>query len=134
MKKTIAILLCVICIGAHSAKQDLSNERSKMKETSKIEDEYSSGTLGKSQFIKKLTVCSNNGNILCTLRLTDIYLTEKNDSKALPLLQKQAVYNSQSNDDISSMIRTNANYALGESYMFGTGVLQDFDKALKYFE
>lgn len=136
MKKIIAILLCIVGINVNGGQSRISNEEhlsliSKLSEFSKIYQKYSSGDLTKNQYIKKLTACSNNNNMNCTAFLGNYYI-DKDNSRAYSLLLKASTDKFVSNGDYT-FAAVMASYDLGEMYLFGSGVLQNSDKALHYF-
>ena len=79
--------------------------------------------------IEKLKKCSNEGNLHCSAYLGEYYMTEKAYSWAYPLLIKA------SKDDTGAIPpATMANFYLGQMFYKGLGVLQDYNKAINYFE
>lgn len=79
--------------------------------------------------VKELKKCSNEGNLHCSTYLGEYYINEKSYSLAYPLLLKA------SEDNAGSIPpATMANFYLGQMFYKGLGVLQDYNKAINYFE
>lgn len=132
MRKFIIVMIYLVSLGVMAQpSKDTSKDNSFNDdlEASTLAIEANLSALSGTAKIEKLKKCSNEGNLHCSAYLGEYYMTEKAYSWAYPLLIKA------SKDDAGVIPpATRANFYLGNMFYKGLGVLQDYDKAINYFE
>lgn len=128
MRKFFIVMVYLVSLGA-IAQPSKDNSFNDELEASTLAIKANLAALSGTAKIEKLKKCSNEGNLHCSAYLGEYYMTEKAYSWAYPLLIKA------SKDDTGAIPpATMANFYLGQMFYKGLGVLQDYNKAINYFE
>jgi len=133
MKKlmTAAVMLtAIVCTNANAA--SVATHRvtyAQGEEFVSMAADYESEKIAKKDYEKRMSACSDSGNIMCSSFLGLHYYYNKEYRKASPLLMKSQGRIQYPN----GRVEATSELYLGELFRFGLGVMQSNDAAIEHY-